>query len=177
MKLLFRSTCDFMARVRADLRRPHPFAYERVGFIGASAAWGKDLLVLLADSYHPVADEDYVDDQTVGAMMGSEAIRKALEIALLARSPVGMFHVHLHDFPGAPRFSRIDLREQERFIPDFFSARSDVPHGALVLSPTSITGRAWLSRDSVVPIAEFNELGNRLRIIRPPQSRTGESVR
>jgi hypothetical protein len=55
-------------------------------------------LVLLAEGYHPVADDDYIDDPTVGAMMGQEAIRKALKVALL--QPVGMFHVHVHEHRG-----------------------------------------------------------------------------
>jgi hypothetical protein len=58
------------------------------------AAQGQDHLVLLAQNYFPVADMDYLPDDTVGAMKGAEALRKALEIALL--NPVGMFHVHIH---------------------------------------------------------------------------------
>jgi len=64
-----------------------------------------------------VADADYVKDESVGAKIGQEALRKALETALL--NPVGLLHVHMHDFPGPLWFSRIDLREQLNFVPDF----------------------------------------------------------
>ncbi len=70
------------AAIRIALRRPPRFAQERVGFIstGLSAA-GEDLLVL-ARAYRSVRDEDYLHDPTVGAMMGPEAIRKALQWAM-----------------------------------------------------------------------------------------------
>ncbi len=164
MNIIFRTTEDFMAEVRGDLERPHAFAHERVGFISVRAAEGRDNIVLIAEEYHPVADIDYLRDPTVGAMMGAEAIRKALELALLNR--VGMFHVHMHTFPGRLWFSRIDLSEQLRFIPDFFTVQPKMPHGAIVLSPSSAAGRAWTSRDNIIRITEFNVVGNQTKIIR-----------
>lgn len=166
MTVLFRATTDFMARVRSDLARKHPFAHERVGFITVRAAQGLEHLVLLADGYYPVADEDYLRDPSVGAMIGQEALRKALEVALL--NPVGVFHVHMHDLPSSRRlwFSPVDLREQLKFVPDFFKVRRDMPHGAIVLGPHGAAGRAWLAPDEVVKIAEFNETGARLKITR-----------
>jgi hypothetical protein len=37
-------------------------------------------------------------------------------------------------------------------------------HGAIVLSPYSAAGRAWLAPDKIVPIAEFNEIGAQIKI-------------
>jgi hypothetical protein len=164
MSVLFRATDDFMASVRADLTRPHPFAHERVGFISVRAAQGLEDIVLLAQDYHPVGDTEYLNDPTVGAMMGQEALRQALEIALL--NPVGLFHVHMHTLPGRLWFSQIDLREQQRYVPDFFKVRAGMPHGAIVLSPYSAAGRAWLGPDEITRIAEFNVVGARMKIIR-----------
>ncbi len=96
--------------------------------------------------------------------MGQEALRKALEIALL--NPVGMFHVHMHLFPGRLWFSRIDLREQLQFVPDFFKVRPNMPHGALVLSPQTAAGRAWLAVSRIERIAEFNTMGSRVQVSR-----------
>src|ERR1700682_2458077 len=132
MNIIFRATDDFMESVRKDLVRRHPFADERVGFITVRATVADQTLMLLAQDYHSVADNDYLHDNSVGAMIGQEALRKALEIALL--NPVGIFHVHMHLFPGRLWFSRTDLREQLRFVPDFFKVRRTMPHGALVLS-------------------------------------------
>jgi hypothetical protein len=161
MNMMFRFETELMARVRADLSRPHPFAYERVGFISIRAAWSTDGLLLLADNYFPVADEDYVDDPSVGAMLGQEAIRKALEIALIYR--VGVVHVHQHELGKRLWFSTIDLDEQVRFVPDFFKVCSNMPHGALVLSAHSAAGRVWLAPDEIRRITEFNSIGAPLR--------------
>jgi hypothetical protein len=168
VKTIFRATDRFLADVRQDLARPHPFAAERVGFVSVRAtAAGDHILVLLAADYHPLADDEYVDDVTVGAMMGQEAIRKALELAMM-RS-VGMIHVHMHEHRGRPHFSKIDLREQIKFVPDFFKVRREMPHGAVVFSHDSANGRIWLDRDTIVNISEFNVVGRRLSIdvVRP----------
>jgi hypothetical protein len=164
MGIVFRATENFLGHVRSDLTRKHPFAHERVGFIVVRAAQGLEHLVLLAQDYYPVADADYIPDSSVGAMLGQEAIRKALEIALL--NPVGVFHVHMHDFPGRLWFSRVDLREQLKYVPDFFKVRSGMPHGAIVLSPYSAAGRVWLGPQEIVRIDEFDVVGARVKITR-----------
>lgn len=166
MTVLFRATDDLMSRIRSDLSRRHPFAYERVGFLTVRAAQGHDHLVLLADEYYPVADEDYIPDPRVGAMISQEALRKALELALL--KPVGVFHIHMHDLPAHRRlwFSDIDLREQLKFVPDFFKIRRTMPHGAIVLSPYSAAGRVWFDPSRVVSITEFQQIGVPIRTTR-----------
>jgi len=164
MNIVFRATDAFMAGMRTDLVRPHAFADERVGFISVRAAQGAGALTLVAENYYPVADDEYLRDETVGAMVGQEGFRKALELALLR--PVGVFHVHMHTLPGRLWFSSIDLREQLRFVPDFFKVRKEIPHGAIVLSPTSAAGRAWVSSDKIFPITEFNVVGAQMKIIR-----------
>jgi hypothetical protein len=60
---------------------------------------------------------------------------------------VGLFHVHLHDHMGRPSPSEIDLRETEQFVPDFFHVRPNLPHGALILSADSLSGRIWHPED------------------------------
>jgi len=158
MGAIFRATADFLLAVRNDLQRPHDFARERVGFIAVRAAHGLADIVLLADRYFPVADDEYLQDPSVGAMMGSEAIRRAMEVALLSR--VGIFHVHMHHRPGRTWFSSTDLREQLKFVPDFFNVRPEMPHGAIVLGPDSAAGRIWYAPDQVGTISEFNVVGS-----------------
>lgn len=162
MDIIYRASDAFMADVRRDLVRAHPFAEERVGFISVKCAETNGGLLLLAENYFPVADSDYVYAPSVGAMMGQEAIRKALDIALL--HSVGMIHVHMHLFPGRLWFSPVDLREQVKFIPDFFKVRRNMPHGAIVLSPFTCAGRVWLEPNRVERIDEFNTVGTRVRV-------------
>ena len=73
--------------------------------------------------------------------MGPAAIRKAMQRAY--NEPVGMFHVHMHDHRGSPWFSQVDLAENNKFVPDFWNVRPEMPHGALVLSRDSIACLCW----------------------------------
>lgn len=165
MTVIFRSTQAFVREVRRDLIRPHSFAAERVGWISTRTMAAGRKLIVQAENYYPVNDADYIDDSRVGAMMDQEAIRKALNVALL--NPVGVFHVHLHHHHGRPIFSGVDLRGQADVMPDFFTVRPDQPHGALVLSLDRITGRVWLRPDAVHPISEFNLVGPRTTVDLP----------
>ncbi len=162
MNIVFRASDRFLEDVRSDLVRPHPFAHERVGFVAARAAAGQENLVIIATEYFPVRDNDYINDQTMGAVLGQEALRRALEVALL--KPFGMFHVHMHMLPGRLWFSTVDLREQQRFVPDFPKVQPKLPHGALVLSPTAMAGRVWISPSGFQPITEFNVIGRHMKV-------------
>jgi hypothetical protein len=99
--------------VRDDLYRRHRFAAERVGFLACRAArLANNGLIILATEYHPVADDDYVEDPTVGAMMGARAIRVAMQLAYNGgREDTSVFHIHMHDRAGYPVFSQTDLTE------------------------------------------------------------------
>jgi hypothetical protein len=162
MKLLFRITRALLTTVRIDLRRPHSFAHERVGFIfaGLSAAGG-DVLII-AGEYRSVLDNDYLRDPTVGAMMGPEAIRKALQWALQDR--LALFHVHTPGGRGLPDFSGIDVRENAKFVPDFLKVAPQCAHGAIVLSDNAARGQVWLHQGKPsLPINSFTEIGAPIR--------------
>jgi hypothetical protein len=153
VNIAFKATESLLSAIRSDLRRPHAHAYERVGFIAVRAAAGAEDLVLYGTDYHPVADEDYLIDDSVGARIGSDAIRKSLEIALRAR--IGVFHIHLHDHEGRPGFSKTDLAGQNATVPDFFKVRPQMPHGAIVLSIDHMAGSCWLDKTDRQPIRRF----------------------
>lgn len=150
MKVVFRIRSDLLDRVRNDLDRPHAFAAERVGFLACQAGRLNDGgLVLLAAGYDPVDDGDYLDDPRVGAMMGPAAIRKALQRAYNGGAGnLSVFHVHMHHHTGMPGFSRVDLTESRRFMPDFFNAAPAMPHGAVVLSRDRAVGLCWTAKDA-----------------------------
>ena len=111
MKLVFRLSQGLYHEIQKDLSRTHPVAAERVGFLACGiATLDRGGLLLLADTYHPVADSHYVNDPRAGATINAEAIRAALQIAY--RQKVSMFHIHRHEHYGRPQFSAIDLRER-----------------------------------------------------------------
>jgi hypothetical protein len=158
----FKITRALLHEIRTDLARPHPFAHERVGFISAGLSAASDDLYILARSYRPVLDHDYLRDPTVGAMMGPDAIRKALQWALT--DGVAIFHVHTHGGRGHPGFSGVDLREHKKYVPNFFQVAPQCAHGALVLSNDSAHGHIWLSEEMPHQvIGQFTEVGNPLK--------------
>ena len=161
MNLLFKITSVLLATIRVDLHRPHPFAHERVGFISAGlSATGGDVLIL-AREYRPVLDHDYLRDPSVGAMMGPDAIRKALQWAM--QSGCALFHVHSHGGQGVPGFSSTDLRENAKFVPDFLKVAPQCIHGVIVLSDTAARGQVWLDRQRPHSFVTFTEVGATIR--------------
>ena len=98
-------------------------------------------------------------------MMGADAIRKALQLAYgLKRS---MFHVHAHEHEGRPWFSPTDLRENRKFMLDFWHVRPEYPHGALVLSLDSAAGLCWVQANrKPFRISDFDVVGSPMTLVR-----------
>ena len=160
--LRLKITSALLDEVRRDLARPHAFAHERVGFLKAGLAVNESDCAILVHSYASVADDDYVEDPSVGAMMGPHAISKAMAAAF--EDDVALFHVHSHGGRGIPRFSSVDLRENRKFVPDFFKVCPQRPHGAVVLSNTYAYGQVWLNPDETAhPIDMFQLVGPQYR--------------
>jgi hypothetical protein len=129
--------------IRRDLRRPHEFAAERVGFaeVRLGIGEGEERLVIVA-GYAPVADENYINDPMSGARIDGTAIRKAMTTIL--QKHIGLFHVHLHDFPGLPRLGQMDKREIPRLVKTFRSTGPSHAHGILLLSEDAFSAWVWL---------------------------------
>ena len=116
MKARIKIPNRMLDEIRDDLRRPHAFAHERVGFITAGVASpGPGELMLFARAYRPVEDQDYVPDPTVGVKIGGDAMRKALQSAYRPRA--ALLHVHTHGGRGTPDFSDVDRTPTERTNP------------------------------------------------------------
>lgn len=149
--------------IHQDLSRPHSFAAERAGFLTcgtATEAGGGQ--ILLAHRWHGIADEDYVDDPTVGVAIGGSAFRKILQYAY--NNPASILHVHRHEHRGAPRFSPIDLRSASEYVPSFFNVQRAMPHGIVVLSFDHAAGKVWeFGRSAPRPIDVFQVVGYPLR--------------
>lgn len=166
MKVFFKITHTLLSQVTQDIMRPHSFAYERVGFLACRVGrTDTNEWILLGSSYHPVADDDYLPDETVGALIGPDAIRKALQIGY--NNPVSMVHVHMHDHRGMPKLSSTDKREMAKLIPDFWKVRPNLPHAAVVFSKDSVCGYVWepVSK-SIIAIADFTVVDAPLKFIR-----------
>lgn len=147
MLIHVKMTKSVYERMREDLKRPHDFALERVGFIFARKdTAGQGTLLLLATDYSPVPDAHYLDDPTVGAKINSSAIRRVIERAYSTKECI--LHVHTHDHLGAPRFSRVDRVEYNKMIPSFHNIGGNAVHGALVFSLDNAAGLIWASKNA-----------------------------
>ena len=163
MRAEIKITGSLLAQIHADLARHHAFAHERVGFLTCGIvgnAWSG--LTLLTREYRAVADADYIQDPSVGAMIGADAMRKALQLAYAAKS--ALFHIHSHGGHGIPQFSSVDIRESQKFVPSFFNVVPQMPHGAIVLSGNSARGLKWLAPDRApITVTGFKSIGSPLR--------------
>jgi len=159
MKTRMKIPRRLLADIRTDLRRPHHFAYERIGFLTAGAARCEDGdVLLLAREYLPVADADYMPNPRVGAMIGPDAMRKGLQLAYKTRS--ALIHLHTHGGKGRPEFSGIDIDDGKKFVPSFFNVVSHMPHALLVLSDESARGLLWMNKTGTPTyIDEFIQVG------------------
>src|SRR5689334_11750012 len=79
VKIALRIRADMLDDVLRDLRRPHPFAAERVGFIVARPTRSKAGVVLLASRYIVVPDDGYAEDFSAGAVMNEKTIFRAMQ--------------------------------------------------------------------------------------------------
>jgi hypothetical protein len=141
MNIHFKLTASTLDQVIADLSRPHLFAAERAGFIGCKLSRSREGILILAHTYMSLRDDWYADDPRYGCFFNTDAMRAAMQFALT--SDASMFHLHMHEHSGRPWFSRTDLRESAKFVPDFWNVQPSLPHGILVLSTDYAAGLCW----------------------------------
>lgn len=149
---------EMLDTIRRDLQRRHAHAWERVGFVTAAGATTPSGIMLLARDYTPVADQDYEPAIGVGAQIGSDAMRKALQSAY--RPQHALLHIHSHGGTGVPAFSGTDRRSAAEFVPSFFNTLPKMPHGIIVLSDNSASGLLWFAPDrQPVDVTRFIRVG------------------
>lgn len=132
---------DLYVGVLVDLRRSHAHAAERIGFLYGRLTQGEVSLIVMT-RYVPIPDDQYVVDDTVGARINGDAIRAAMQGVL--DTGYGVFHTHLHEWPGTPSFSRTDNEEMPKLIPAFRAVAPNQATGLFLLSPDSAIADVWL---------------------------------
>ena len=143
MSVQIRLTRSLYDAVQADLRRPHPFAGERVGFLyGRLAHANSARPIILITAYFPLDDKRYLPDRKVGARIDSAAIRSAMQ-GVIERNE-GVFHTHLHAWPGRPAFGWTDRAELPRLVSSFQTVGRSYAHGLFLLSDDEAYADVWL---------------------------------
>jgi hypothetical protein len=159
MMVCVRILREIYARMRDDLAQRHEYAYERVGFLSGKLGNGSsnEPLVLITD-YHPIPDDQYIDDPYSGARINATAIRNAMQCVLDTGS--GLFHVHWHAHRGKPGFSSMDLDETPDIVSSLKVAGPSQTHGMLLLSDDHCIAHVWLpSADDPVVAAKVSVVG------------------
>jgi hypothetical protein len=143
MNVAVKMTGSLYDEMRRDLERPHPFAAERVGFVLGKIGTASDAKLVLLTRYHSIPDHDYIDDPTVGARIGPDAMTWAMQAVYHGRpAREGVFHIHMHACCGETGMSRTDAREVPPMIPGFQSVGRTAAHGIIILSIDH--GSAWV---------------------------------
>lgn len=144
---MIKITRTLYARIHNDLHRSHPFACERVGFILCrSQTVGRDV-VFYGFDYVPVADSDYIDDETVGARINGNAIRNAMGFAITRQCSV--FHVHSHRCSSRPGPSQTDRNECPGIARSMHNAFPRAPHGWLILGTQGVFAEVITTKTSL----------------------------
>lgn len=140
---LLRSVYD---AIRQDIARPHAFAWERIGFAyGKLGNFTGDEPLVLLHQYEPIPDEQYVEDESVGARIDGEAITAAMQNVLDHKAArVGAFHIHVHDHAGPTGLSKTDRAEIPLLIPSFKSVGKEAAHGLIIFSHDHAMSWVWL---------------------------------
>ncbi len=147
-----------------DLARPHSFAFERIGFLRCKIGNRKaSAQLILAADYWPVPDDQYVPDEFSGARINSQAIRDALQTAFSTGD--GIFHVHMHDFPGIPVFSLMDCEEIPRVVESLTFANPEMPHGMLVLGHDLASANVVMPGGKLQPVDRIAVIGQPTLVI------------
>lgn len=142
MSALVRLRRGLFEEVTMDLRRPHAFAYERVGFLyGPIARLSEARILILPARYEPVPDDEYVDDHRVGACINRSALHRALQRVLATGDCC--LHVHMHAHRGVPGPSPVDRDMLRNFAPSLQAVGATALHGGLILSEDRATALLW----------------------------------
>lgn len=139
MKTQFKD--ELLNEAAKDLSRPHPFAFERVGYLLGEI---KDEILIL-NEWMSFEDFYYEENEEVGARIGFEGM--TLLIKKVFNSKKHFFHTHLHEFQAIPSFSGVDMRSLLEVTPSLFDFSGTGPHGAFLIGRESSKLIFWNERN------------------------------
>jgi len=160
----------FLNRIKADLRRQHEHAFERLGFaLGTLVQIRPNVYQIIINEYIPIEDKHYVRDETVGAKINAHAISAAYKEAFSKKK--GLFHIHLHDYgQDYPRFSKTDMAGIPGIVTSAQSILPDQIHGMLVFTGNLANGKVLLpSQRSLTSVSKICIIGSPVHLSFPKQ--------
>ncbi len=148
-EILIRIPSSLLSQIKKDLNKPHAFAFERIGFISSTHKLLKNgNIIICMFAYRHIPDDQYIDDQEVGARINSNAIRESLQGILDTKN--GCFHAHCHQSSIKPEFSTIDLEDNPEIIKSFSYADGSQVHGMILFGKEKINALVKLPGESTL---------------------------
>jgi hypothetical protein len=146
MNIKIKMTGLLYEELKNDLARPHPFAAEHVGFVfGKLGSLSGEAKTVILTHYHSIPDDQYEEDETVGARIGGKAMSTAMQAVFRGRSTKeGIFHIHIHDHLGQTGMSWVDAEGLPPMMPGFQNMGRQAAHGIIILSRDHGIGWVWL---------------------------------
>jgi hypothetical protein len=159
MRTIIRLSRELDNIMRKDLLRQHPFAAERIGFIGGVHSFlGENKYLIILKEYIAIADDNYIEDNTVGARINGNAIRSAMQHIIDTKQD--MFHVHMHPFKHFPSMSYTDNKEIPPIIKNFRNVCANSINGILILSYTHYNAYInYPQMSDLIPTTEIKVVG------------------
>ncbi len=157
MNPLIKIPRPLLERALEDLERPHAFAAERLGFFSLRQSNSPTFPHLLCYDYHPIADECYMHDETVGGRINSAAIQDAMTRGY--QQHAGQLWVHTHGRKGIPGTSGTDRANGPRVAQSCANLQPKLIHGWAVISEEGIAGEIRLIDGRFVALNRISVVG------------------
>lgn len=152
-----------------DLERPHPFAYERVGFFSCRQISDESNPILLCYDYHSIEDNDYIEDDEVGARINGKVIRDAMGRAISQDS--AQLWVHTHGRKRSTTPSPVDRIGGADVLRSLVNAKSNRHHGWIVISESAVSGEIHIPKKAPLEVSDLTVVGMSMMMSRSGGSR------
>lgn len=175
MNPLIKIPRSLLGTAMSDLERPHPFAWERLGFLSCHQIASPLRPILLCHDYHPIPDDQYLEDYRCGARIGEAAIQAAMQRVLESGSSQIWIHTHGRRRSTAP--STTDCREGPNLVRCLSNVNRNLHHGWAVISDSEISGQICNPDGGLVNLHDLTVVGWPMTISRHHGSRNSRSHR
>lgn len=147
-KVKIRISASLLERMMLDLKRPHKYAHERVGYsYSRSTKLSNGDWIICFFDYEAIKDSWYLKDSSVGAHINADAVNQSIQRSYTEQ--VGSFHTHLHDFSsGIPEWSCTDLDDLPKLPKNALRYSKQQPHGLLLLGSQGVNALVLLPDES-----------------------------
>lgn len=125
-----------------DIEKPHPIAYERIGYFLATANENSSFLI---KEWYSMPDEFYENSDSVGALINQQGMKFLMTLAL--KHKLSIFQFHKHDFQEKPTLSHVDLKSLNEIVPALFRFGTKHGHGSILLGQDTFSITIWDSKD------------------------------